>query len=67
MGKPKRIIVQRYTALTLGGARKKFEADANKMAEKGYRATQSADKSHKLAVNHGDIFVTYELVEPPKG
>jgi uncharacterized protein YkuJ len=63
-GKPKRIIIRRYRALTEGGARKQFERDANKMAEKGYRATQSADKSHKLAVNHGDIFVTYELIDP---
>lgn len=63
-GKPKRIVVRRYRAFLEGGARRKFEKDANKMAAKGYRVMNSADKSHKLAINHGDIFVTYELVDP---
>lgn len=62
-GKKKKVIIRRYRALTEGGARKEFEKDANKLAEQGYRPVQSADKSHKLAVKHGDIFVTYELVE----
>jgi hypothetical protein len=60
--KPKRIVVRRYRALTERGARSQMERDANKMAEKGYRLTSVADKSHKLAVQHGDIFATYELV-----
>lgn len=61
--KPKRIVVRRYRAVTEGGARKKMEADANRMAEKGYRLTSSQDKSHKLAVNHGDVWATYELTD----
>ena len=56
----KRIIVRRYRALTEGGARKKFERDANRMLEQGYRISSSADKSHKWSTQRGDIFVTYE-------
>jgi hypothetical protein len=62
--KPKRIIVRRYRAVLEGSARRKMEADANKMAKKGYRLVSAEDKSHKLAVKHGDIFATYALIEP---
>lgn len=60
-GKPKHIVVRRYRAITEGGARRKMEKDANRMAERGYRLTSTQDKSHKLSVNHGDVFATYEL------
>jgi hypothetical protein len=63
--KPQRIVVGRYRAVLEGSARRKMEKDANKMAEKGYRLVSAEDKSHKLAVNHGDIFATYELIEQP--
>jgi hypothetical protein len=62
--KPKRIITRRYRSFLEGGARRAMEKDANRLAERGYRLTHSQDKSHKFAVKHGDIFATYELVEP---
>lgn len=63
-GKSKKIIVRRYRALGERSARRKFERDANRMAKRGYRIMDSADKSHKWAMQHGDIFVTYELQRP---
>lgn len=61
--KPRRIVTRRYRAILEGSARRKMEKDANRLAAKGYRLVNSQDKSHKLAVNHGDIFATYELVD----
>jgi len=57
-GKPKRIVVRRYRPITEGGACKEMEKDGNRMAEKGYHLASTQDKSHKLAVKHGDIFAT---------
>jgi hypothetical protein len=62
-GKPKRIIVKRYRATLEGSASRKMEANANRMAAKGYRLVSVADKRRKLAVNHRDVFATYELAE----
>jgi hypothetical protein len=64
--KPKRIIVKRYRAFGERSARRKFERDANRMAERGYRIQSSADKSHKWSTQRGDIFVTYERDQAPK-
>jgi hypothetical protein len=61
--KPKRIITRRYRSILEGSARRAMEKDANKLAAKGYRLVSAADKSHKLAFKHGDIFATYELIE----
>ncbi len=44
-------------------ASRKMEANANRMAAKGYRLVSVADKRRKLAVNHRDVFATYELAE----
>jgi len=65
-GKPKRILVRRYRAMGEGSARRKFQRDANRLAEHGYRLTGSSDKSHKWALQRGDIFATYELASPPR-
>lgn len=60
-GKKQRIITRRYKAVTASGAQRKMEKDANKLAAQGYRLVSSQDKGRSLAVNHGDVFATYEL------
>ena len=64
--KPKRIVIRRYHALTERGARKDFEKDANKLAEKGYRPTNTVDHAAGRSGWGGEIVVTYELIEPTK-
>jgi hypothetical protein len=61
-GGKKRVIIRRYKAITDGGARKQYEADANKLAQQGYRPTSSVDH-HGRKWGGVNIIVTYELVE----
>lgn len=67
-GKPKRVVVRRYKALTGGGVRKAFEKDANKLGEQGYRPVNTVDHAagHFAGAGH-EMIVTYELTpESPR-
>lgn len=63
-GRKKKIVVRRYRGITPGGARKKFEKDANKLAKQGYRPTNTTNSSRSWfgTSTSGEFIVTYELV-----
>ena len=66
-GKPKRIIVRHYSSFTNKGTDKKHQADANRLAARGYHQTFVVNDSRGMFLRAGGRTVTYELAEPPKG